>query len=297
MTERRLTALADAVTDGERVDWRGAAARLTSSRSRALAAQLRTLAEIGRAGGAPASIDQRITLLRLPLLLRLVSGLAAIVAVTGVLGIASGAVLEGRDLLRLWIVVAFSLTGLLLTWGAANRGAAALGGAYWAIAASFAVYGTGKLLRMLPHGSLVPILDALRPEAFLAAFFWQFVRNFRWSPVSAASIVPAPSCLAPASFSALDCSSSTWCRRSSMSPGSPISFNGSTRFAIKAAGSGGWYSAPPCPRSPCSRCVRAPRRRTSAGACGRSCAVSRSASGRSSPRCSRKWRFRRSPER
>src|SRR5262245_34249522 len=110
MTERRVTALADAVTDGERVDWRGVSGRLTSSPGRALAAQPRTLAEIGHAGGAPASIDQRTTLLRLPVLLRLVTGLAAINAVTGALGLASGVVLDGRHLLRLWIVVAFSLT-------------------------------------------------------------------------------------------------------------------------------------------------------------------------------------------
>ena len=142
------------MTDGERVDWRGVA-RLTSSRSRAFAAQLRTLAEIGHADDEPATAstsDRRTALLRLPLLLRLVSGLAATIAVIGALGIASGAALDGRHLLRLWIVVAFGLTGCLLARGASNRGAAALGGAYWAFAASFASAGTGELLRTLPRG-------------------------------------------------------------------------------------------------------------------------------------------------
>ena len=177
MRERRLAALTDAVTDGERVDWRGAGGRLTSSHSRALAAQLRALSQIGdparrRWGGdAGARIRQ-------PLLLSLVTALAAVIAIVGGVGIVAQAALDGRNLLRLWIVATFGLTGALLTLGSRHRGAAALGGGYCSVAASFAVVGTEPFFQTLPFGWMAPVLDALRPEAFLAAFFWQFARQF-----------------------------------------------------------------------------------------------------------------------
>lgn len=176
MNERRLTALVDAVTDGEQVDWRSASGGLRSTRSRAVAHELRTLAEMGAVASEadPAEAFR----LQLPTLLKAVSILAAAVAVTGFIGTASLPDLDTSGLLRLWIIAAFSGTGLLLSWGAQRRGAAALAGAYWCIAASFAVKGTAEIFHTLPVGGAAAVLDSLRPEAFLAAFFWQFAREF-----------------------------------------------------------------------------------------------------------------------
>ena len=177
MRERRLSALADAVTDGERIDWRGAGVRLASSHTRARAAQLWALSTIGDPAIRhwPADSSTRI---HQPLLLRLVTMLAVVIAVVGGMGIVAGSALDGRNLFRLWIVATFGVTGLLLVWGARHRGGAALGGAYCSIAASFAVVGTAPFFRTLPFGWTASVLDALRPEAFLAAFFWQFAREF-----------------------------------------------------------------------------------------------------------------------
>ena len=108
----------------------------------------------------------------------MVTLLASAIAVLGIIGIVSGTELHGRDVLRLSIVSAYAATGLLLVWGARHPGAAALGGAYWSIAASFAVEGTGQFFHAITGGTTSGVLDALRPEAFLGAFFWQFAREF-----------------------------------------------------------------------------------------------------------------------
>src|SRR5829696_3323060 len=102
MRERRLTALADAVTDGERVDWQGAGVRLASSHSRALAAQLWALSRIGDPAGRRWAIDASARIGQ-PLPLRIVTVLATAIAVVGGVGIVAEAALDRRHLLRLWM--------------------------------------------------------------------------------------------------------------------------------------------------------------------------------------------------
>jgi hypothetical protein len=173
---RRLSALADAVTNGELVDWRGVAARVSSSRGRAYADQLKTLSLIAGSNRWPASTD-RLAHSGSSGLLPAVRILAASLALVGAVGMMAGAAIDDGDILRLSIVASFGLTGAMLSWVTRNRAAPALAGAYWSIAASFAIEGTGEIFYALP-GRIAAVLDAIRPEAFLGAFFWQFSREF-----------------------------------------------------------------------------------------------------------------------
>lgn len=177
MSDRRLAILSDAIADGEHVDWTRVTSGLASAQSRAVAEQLRTLGAIVEPA-RPAAGSRSASERNLPVLLDGIRLLAAAITAVGAVGTLASETLDAGDLLRLTILAAFGATALLLARGARHRAAAALGGAYWTIAAAFAVKGTGEFFRIVNLGWAGGVLDALRPEAFLAAFFWLFVRDF-----------------------------------------------------------------------------------------------------------------------
>src|SRR5262245_43937264 len=170
-----ISALADAVTDGDYVDWRAAEARLTTSPDADVASHLKALSQLtDRSSSHPRVVAARP---RLTPLLEIARIAAIVVAVIGASGEFAAGGIGSRDSVLLLVVVAFAGAALFLDVGGHDRRARALGVCYWAHAAAFSASGTQYWA--LRHGGwLLALIAALRPEAFIAASLWQFTREF-----------------------------------------------------------------------------------------------------------------------
>jgi hypothetical protein len=174
----RIDRLADAVADGDPVDWRSAEASLTTASDRAIATQLRGLAELATPGE---DLHRPSAGRRLPWLLRAASWIGCITSVAGLVGFlltwpSTGGIQP--VVLLLTLTVFGAVAAWLSVMGRDDRRALALAGAYWAVSAAFSAAGLRRLSRtgLMPFG--MTTLMALRPEAFLPAFLWQFARDF-----------------------------------------------------------------------------------------------------------------------
>ncbi len=177
MSEPTLAQIAEAVADGETVDWDSVRARLTTPGDQALAAQLQTLSAIhaGQDYRRPADLPLHTGISRL---LHIVIGLAAAASAAAAVGTLLGASLTVRSSLLLLVVIAFGGMGLVLGPGTRDPRVFALSGVYWTIAASFAASGVYRVTAFVTTGMTLAVLRAMRPEAFLPAFLWQFTRLF-----------------------------------------------------------------------------------------------------------------------
>ena len=176
MHERKVRDLADAVLDGEQIDWPAAWARLDPD-EQTVAAQLRTLSRLGTTRHAqPVRAASR----RLPWLLELGRGLSVIVAVTGLTGevLAFRQVASGRLAILLALATVFAIVATVLDMGGRDRRARALAVCYWSIAAAVATPGIRWLAREYASMGVLRILNGLHPDAFFAAALWQFGRDF-----------------------------------------------------------------------------------------------------------------------
>jgi hypothetical protein len=174
----KIDRLADAVADGDPVDWPSAEASLTTEADRAIATQLRGIAGIS---GPDAHPHRPSTGRRLPRLLRAATWVGWVTSAAGLLGFLLTYPSTGGSRpvpLILALVVFGSVASWLNIMGQSDRRALALSGMYWAVAAAFSAAGVRRLSRteLIPFG--MTMLLALRPEAFLSAFLWQFARDF-----------------------------------------------------------------------------------------------------------------------
>ena len=176
MHERNVRDLANAVLDGEVIDWPAAQARLDPE-DQAIAAHLRTLSRLGTSRHhEPLRSASR----RLPWLLELGRGLAIVFAVAGLVGetLAFRQVGSGRLGILIALATMFGIAATVLDVGGKDRRARALAACYWTMAAAVATPGLLWLAREYPMLKVVAILAALHPDAFLAAALWQFGRDF-----------------------------------------------------------------------------------------------------------------------
>ena len=176
MHERNVRDLANAVLDGEVIDWPAAWARLDPD-EKSVAAQLRTLSRLGTSRHyQPLHSASR----RLPWLLEVGRGLAIVVAVTGLVGesLAFWQVGSGRLGILIALATMFGIGATVLDVGGKDRRARALAVCYWAMAAAVATPGLRFLARSYPNMDVLRILNALHPDAFFAPALWQFGRDF-----------------------------------------------------------------------------------------------------------------------
>jgi hypothetical protein len=174
--ERNVRDLANAVLDGEVIDWPAAWARLDPE-ERTIAAHLRTLSRLGTSRHhEPLRSASR----RLPWLLEIGRGLAIVVAISGLASeaLAISQVSSGRLWVLLALTVMFVIAATVLDVGGKDRRARALAACYWTMAAAVATPGILWLTREYPTQGVVAILAALHPDAFFAAALWQFGRDF-----------------------------------------------------------------------------------------------------------------------
>ena len=178
MSDDAIADLASAVADGEAIDWQTARSRLATPQQQSIAEELRALSRLGgthslrrpaggshgchgasrRSGFWPSS--------------RRVLGLRATWSPWRFL-------VAGRILVLFGMCIVFALAGLMLTAGNRIRRARALGGAYWAISASFGAFGLlDGFGQIWPDMWMLAVFISMRPEAFFGAFLWDFAREF-----------------------------------------------------------------------------------------------------------------------
>jgi len=176
VSDRDVGDLADAVLDGDEIDWPAAWARLDPN-EQTVAAQLRTLSRLGTTRhGRPLRAASR----RLPWLLEIGRGLAIVVAVVGLVGevLAFNQVTSGRLEILLALSTVFVIGATILDVGGKDRRARALAVCFWTMSAAVATPGLLWLARQYPTMYVVAFLAALHPDAFFAAGLWQFGRDF-----------------------------------------------------------------------------------------------------------------------
>jgi hypothetical protein len=175
--DRNVRDLASAVLDGEVIDWAAASARLHDPQEQSVAAQLRTLSRLGTSTHYQ---SRRLESRRLPWLLELGRGLAIIVAVTGLVGeaLALQQVASGRLGVLFALAMMFAIGAAVLDVGGKDRRARALAVCFWTMAAALSTPGNRWLVRQYPTLDVVTLLNALHPDAFMAAGLWQFGRDF-----------------------------------------------------------------------------------------------------------------------
>ena len=176
MHERNVRDLANAVLDGEVIDWPAAWARLDPE-EQTIAAHLRTLSRLGTSRHhEPLRSASR----RLPWLLESGRGLAIVVTIIGLTSeaIAMWQVPSGRLGVLLALTVIFGVVATVLDVGGKDRRTRALAVCYWTMAAAVATPGIRWLARQFPAIEAVAVLAALHPDAFFASGLWQFGRDF-----------------------------------------------------------------------------------------------------------------------
>lgn len=168
--------MVDAVTDRSPVDWAVAEGAGTPGERQALGVLRRLSAAQARRTTEDTSYLGR----RLPLAAECVKGLAALRAVVGL-----GGTVSAMLVLDIWtlpfvsaVIVAFLFVAAVLDLSGRDRRARTLALVYWFVAAWFATGGVSYLARAAPDSETLSALARVRPESFLAAALWAFVREF-----------------------------------------------------------------------------------------------------------------------
>lgn len=174
-----VESLADAVAEGEAIDWASVRSRLRASDEQALAAQLESLSGLSHSD-LWRTHERAAHRARLALPLELGAALSVAFSLAGAIGLVVLSMRIGaRALVLLAGLSAFGTAAAWLWWSAGSvLRARALSAAYWSVAVSFAFPGVAMLERLLPATPWVEALVSMRPEAFMAAFFWTFAREF-----------------------------------------------------------------------------------------------------------------------
>jgi hypothetical protein len=168
--------LADAVVDGEHVDWTAARARLSRGREHAVAHHLKTLSRLTTAGALPV-VEPGSR--RLSSLLETVRLIAMACCLVGAAGLVTLIVQSSTGAgIRVAVLLVFACAAGVLDYGGRDRRARALAATYWTIAAAFSTRGVAEVATLAPGSLWLQVFATLRPEAFFAACLWQFARDF-----------------------------------------------------------------------------------------------------------------------
>ncbi len=177
MSDRAITDLVAAVTDGEYVDWPAAEVRLASSQNHRLGTRLKALSHLNDTSRthAPSQLSSR----RMPWMLEANHPLAIVVVALGAVGEAA-AWSAGASRLAILLVVLLTYAGAaaFLDLSATDRRARALALSYWCIAAAFSSTGRVWAAQHASPSWWINVAVLVRPEAFFAACLWQFAREF-----------------------------------------------------------------------------------------------------------------------
>jgi hypothetical protein len=173
VSDRALTELASAISDGDTIDWPAARAKLGTRDHRNLIDELETLSRLSHASPQPA--DEPLTL---PVWMR-------ITRMTAIAGVIVGTtahvarLAEGRGTPVLFgMGSVFAAAALLLELGGRDRRARALAVAYWTTAESFTASRALEIASAVPEWPVLRIIAMARPEAMLPACLWYFAREF-----------------------------------------------------------------------------------------------------------------------
>ncbi len=177
MSERTVDQLATAVADHAVIDWNSAAEQLTTSEGLAVAEALHALS--CWSGHTPRRARLTVARVHAPLLesLRLVAIAQAFLGAmiySYQLVVDAAARLDGA---RLAVLMAFAAAAAFLDRSRDSR-ARLLAGAYWTVSAAFALGALARLTAAAPAVRLITVFVWTRPEAWLAANFWLFAREF-----------------------------------------------------------------------------------------------------------------------
>jgi hypothetical protein len=177
-----LLKLAGAVADGERIEWAVALRHLADGRSRAVASELRQIAEQGAAttNGTLTGADRAAGRPRIHWLARVVVLLAVVHVLVGGAAVAAGRVPPGAFLpvARLGTALALATGGLALYLAGRDERARWLGAVFVALSSGPALSFAGGLVspawaRRAVAAVLVPLPDCLVPW-----LLWNFVSRF-----------------------------------------------------------------------------------------------------------------------
>ncbi|HET9270869.1 MAG TPA: serine/threonine-protein kinase [Vicinamibacterales bacterium] len=166
-----LDDLAEALADGEAIDWRAAHARQTSPDSRSVVEGLESISRLSSLTPGPARPSRR-----LPLLLEGARILAALSCAAGLIGFISS--WQSRDAVMVGILCTFAGSAVFLDAGGRDRRARALAACFWTTAAAFSSRGLRELVQAWPASIVPHALLSARPDAFFALAVWQFARDF-----------------------------------------------------------------------------------------------------------------------
>lgn len=179
MPEAAVDELAAAVVDGSAIDWPSAERRLTTPEARALAAELKALSALSLApGNEAARTGQPVAS---AIWLELIRWIAIGETVIGLAGLAlafAGTPHLDRRLILMTAILTFAGAAVFLDLHARDRRGRLLAGVFWTIAAAFGASGILVFAARPWSATTAALLLAIRPDAFLPAFLWQFAREF-----------------------------------------------------------------------------------------------------------------------
>jgi hypothetical protein len=163
-----LDDLAEALADGEAIDWKAAHARQTSPDSRSVVEGLESISRLSAITPGLARPSRR-----LPILLEAARLASAAYCMVGLVGFAW--FFEPRDVVLAGILATFAGSAAFLDVAGRDRRTRALAACFWTTAGAFATRGIFKLSGVWPSSQ---IFVTLRPDAFFALAVWQFARDF-----------------------------------------------------------------------------------------------------------------------
>jgi hypothetical protein len=176
VVDRDVSELAEAVVNGEDIDWPAATARLARARNHTVADHLKSLSQLTTTRlRAEETADPRLSWLLESV--RLVAMAGCLTGTAGLVALLAGSNPQGTGI-RLAVLVTFAGTAVFLDVGGRDRRARALAATFWTIAAAFATRGVAHVASFAPANIWLQLFAALRPEAFFAACLWQFAREF-----------------------------------------------------------------------------------------------------------------------
>jgi hypothetical protein len=180
VTHTELESVAEAVSDGERVDWRAVRRRLSGEVPDEHLTNLEALSRLAEPGGAGEDVHEPI---RDPVWTRVLLAFAIVQIALGIVGQIAYLPYTWPNFLRLLTVVSFAGVGVVLWRNRTNMRARYLGIVFLLFAFGFSRNPFGEFLKewlTTPSmAALIPLLGkGLAVDAWAAFFVWRFAQRF-----------------------------------------------------------------------------------------------------------------------
>ena len=184
MKESQLESVAEAVSDGERVDWGTVRRRFAGEVPDDYLTNLEALSRLAEPGGGTGKVQEPV---RDRLWVRILLAFAVVQIVLGIAGHLAYRPDSWVNVLRLLTIVTFAGVGLVLWRNRTNVRARYLGAVFLLYAFGFSRNPFGLLVEAwLPPSSIATLLaEGLAVDAWAAYFVWRFVQRLpeRQQPV------------------------------------------------------------------------------------------------------------------